>query len=147
MTSPLVTIYTDGGCRSQESIGAWACSLKYKDHYKELSGFVENTTNNIMELTACIKALQTLKRPCNVVLISDSNYVVSGMNKWIKNWIKNDWKTTDKKGVKNQELWKELYALTTVHNVQFKWCKGHSHNKNNARVDFLCNQEMNKARK
>lgn len=140
-----VTIYTDGGYRPKEGIGAWACLLQYKEHYKELSGHCLNTTNNIMELTAVINALNALKRPCNVKLYSDSEYVVKGITTWIHTWIKNGWKSADKTPVKNQQYWKELYELTKRHDITFTWVKGHDKNEKNNRVDFLCNQAMNNA--
>lgn len=140
-----ITIYTDGGYRPKDNIGAWACLLRYKEHYKELSGYCLNTTNNVMELTAVINALKALKRPCEVELYSDSEYVVKGITEWIHGWLKNGWKSKNKTPVKNQEYWKELYSLTTIHNISFIWVKGHSRNKDNERVDFLCNQAMNNA--
>lgn len=140
-----ITIYTDGGYRPKDNIGAWACLLRYKEHYKELSGYCLNTTNNVMELTAVINALKALKRPCEVELYSDSEYVVKGITEWIHGWLKNGWKSKNKTPVKNQEYWKELHSLTTIHNISFIWVKGHSRNKDNERVDFLCNQAMNNA--
>lgn len=140
-----ITIYTDGGYRPKENVGAWACSLRYKEHYKEMSGYCLNTTNNVMELTAVINALKALKRPCEVELYSDSEYVVKGITEWIHGWLKNGWKSKSRSPVKNQEYWKELHALTTIHNISFTWVKGHNKDKNNERVDFLCNQAMNNA--
>ena len=98
-----ITIYTDGGYRPKDNIGAWACLLRYKEHYKELSGYCLNTTNNVMELTAVINALKALKRPCEVELYSDSEYVVKGITEWIHGWLKNGWKSKNKTPIKNQE--------------------------------------------
>ena len=110
----------------------------YKDNKKEISGYKENTTNNIMELTAVIEGLKLLKFPCEVDLYSDSAYVVNGFKLgWIYNWIKNDWKTSGKEPVKNKELWQELYELTRKHKVNFIKVKGHSDNEYNNRCDEL----------
>ena len=133
-----ITIYTDGACSGNPGPGGWGVVLIYNDNIKEMSGFVKNTTNNIMELTAVIKALEALKVECDVDLYSDSAYVVNGFEKgWIYNWVKNNWKTADKKPVKNKELWQKLYELTKKHNVNFIKVKGHSDNKYNNRCDKL----------
>ena len=105
-----IIIYTDGACSGNPGDGGWACVLIYKDSRKELSGGLKDTTNNIMEMTAVIKGLEALKRPCNVNIYSDSSYVVNSFEKgWIYNWMKNGWRTADKKDVKNKELWIKLY--------------------------------------
>lgn len=133
-----VTIYTDGACSGNPGPGGWGAVLMYKDNKKEISGAKENTTNNIMELTAVIEALKILKFPCHVDLYSDSAYVVNAFEKgWIYNWVKNNWKTADKKPVKNQELWEELYNLTKIHEVKFIKVKGHADNPYNNRCDEL----------
>ena len=133
-----VIIYTDGACSGNPGKGGWGCVLLYKDNKKELSGGSQDTTNNIMELTAVIKALEALKYPCEVELYSDSAYVVNAFEKgWIYNWLKNNWKTADKKDVKNKDLWSTLYDLTQTHKVTFNKVKGHSDVELNNRCDEL----------
>ena len=133
-----ITIYTDGACSGNPGPGGWGAVLIYKGYKKEIWGSEQNTTNNIMELTAVVEALKKLKYECRVELYSDSAYVVNAFDKgWIYNWVKNDWKTADKKPVKNKELWKELYALTKKHNVTFIKVKGHADNMYNNRCDEL----------
>lgn len=133
-----VTIYTDGACSGNPGPGGWGAVLMYKNNKKEISGAKQDTTNNIMELTAVIEALKTLKFPCQVDLYSDSAYVVNAFEKgWIYNWVKNNWKTADKKPVKNKELWEELYKLTKTHDVNFIKVKGHADNPYNNRCDEL----------
>lgn len=133
-----VTIYTDGACSGNPGPGGWASVLMYKDNKKEISGGEKDTTNNVMELKAVIKGLKLLKYPCEVDLYSDSAYVVNSfIQGWIYNWVKNDWKTSNKEPVKNKELWQELYELTKIHKVNFIKVKGHSDNKYNNRCDEL----------
>ena len=133
-----VTIYTDGACSGNPGPGGWGAILMYKDNKKEISGGKKDTTNNIMEITAVIEALKLLKYPCKVNLYSDSAYVVNAfLQHWITNWQKNNWKTADKKDVKNKELWQELLELTNIHNVTFIKVKGHSDNEYNNRCDEL----------
>ena len=140
-----VVIYTDGACSGNPGPGGWGSILMYKDNKKEISGGNKNTTNNIMELTAVIEGLKMLKYPCEVDLYSDSAYVVNGFEKgWIYNWIKNDWKTSDKKPVKNKELWQKLYDLTKIHKVNFIKVKGHSDNEYNNRCDELARIQASK---
>jgi len=133
-----VTIYTDGACSGNPGPGGWGALLMYKGTKKEISGGKDNTTNNVMELTAVIEGLKLLKFPCDVKLYSDSAYVVNGFNqKWIYGWIKNGWKNSSKEPVKNKELWQELYELTKVHKVEFIKVKGHADNEFNNRCDEL----------
>ncbi len=133
-----VIIYTDGACSGNPGPGGWGSILMYKDKKKEISGGAKETTNNIMEMTAVIEALKLLKYPCDVLIYSDSAYVVNAFNNgWIYNWYKNGFRTADKKPVKNKELWEELYGLTKVHKVQFIKVKGHSDNEFNNRCDEL----------
>ena len=133
-----VIIYTDGACSGNPGPGGWGAILMYKDSKKEISGGNKNTTNNIMEMTAVIEALKLLKHPCKVKLYSDSAYVINAfLQNWTKNWIKNNWKTSDKKDVKNKELWQELIELTKVHDVTFFKVKGHADNEYNNRCDEL----------
>lgn len=138
MENKKVTIYTDGACSGNPGKGGWGSILIYGDVVKELSGGEDNTTNNRMELKAVIEALKALKSPCDVEIYSDSAYVVNAFaQKWIDNWIKNNWKTADKKSVKNVDLWQELLVLIKTHNVTFKKVKGHSDNELNERCDKL----------
>ena len=109
-----VEVYTDGACKGNSGVGGWGAILVYKDNMKEICGKDENTTNNIMELTAVIKALDSLREECHVVLTTDSNYVKDGITNWINNWKTNGWKTANKKPVKNKELWEKLDILTKI---------------------------------
>ena len=138
-----VTIYTDGACSGNPGPGGWGAVLMYKDAKKEISGGEKETTNNIMELTAVIEGLKMLKFPCEVELYSDSAYVVNAFNQgWIYNWAKNNWKTADKKDVKNKEIWQELYSLTKTHKVTFFKVNGHSDNEYNNRCDELARKAI-----
>ena len=133
-----VTIYTDGACSGNPGPGGWGTILMYNENKKEISGGKDNTTNNVMELTAVIEGLKLLKFPCKVKLYSDSAYVVNAFNqKWIYGWLKNGWKNASKEPVKNKELWQELYELTKIHEVEFIKVKGHSDNEYNNRCDEL----------
>jgi len=123
--------------------GGWGSILMYKDIKKEISGGTQDTTNNIMELTAVIEGLKLLKHECEVEIYSDSAYVVNAFNnKWIYGWIKNNWKTSSKEPVKNKELWEELYSLTKIHTVKFIKVKGHSDNEFNNRCDELAREAI-----
>ena len=125
-----VTIYTDGACSGNPGPGGWGAILMLGENRKEISGGSENTTNNIMELTAVIEALKILKRPCKVNIYSDSAYVVNAfLQKWIYGWMKKGWKTAGGDPVKNKELWQELYSLTKTHDVTFNKVKGHADTK------------------
>lgn len=133
-----VVIYTDGACSGNPGSGGWGSILMYKENKKEISGNKENTTNNVMELTAVIEGLKLLKFPCKVKLYSDSAYVVNAFEqKWIYGWIKKGWVSSSKEPVKNRELWEELYNLTKIHEVDFIKVKGHSDNEYNNRCDEL----------
>lgn len=132
-----VSIYTDGACSGNPGPGGWGALLMYGEHEKEIFGGECNTTNNKMELTAVIKALETLKKPCNVELWTDSKYVKDGMTSWIHNWKKNGWKTSSKKPVKNVDLWQRLSSLSSMHNISWNWIKGHSGHKYNDKADAL----------
>lgn len=133
-----VTIYTDGACSGNPGPGGWGTILMYNENKKEISGGKDNTTNNVMELTAVIEGLKLLKFPCKVKLYSDSAYVVNAFNqKWIYGWLKNGWKNASKEPVKNKELWQELYELTRIHEVEFIKVKGHADNEFNNRCDEL----------
>ena len=137
-----VEVFTDGACKGNPGIGGWGSILIYKDNIKEINGKAEDTTNNIMELTAVIKALESLKEQCHVVLTTDSNYVKDGITEWIKVWKLNGWKTANKKAVKNQELWKKLDSLSTEHIIEWKWVKGHSGHPGNEHADRLANEAI-----
>lgn len=137
-----VTIYTDGGCRGNPGIGGWGVVLNYDGHEKHLFGGEAETTNNRMELTAAIKALQALKQPCAVTLYTDSQYVKQGIEQWLANWKKNNWRTAAKKAVKNQDLWQLLDTEVQRHKVKWDWVKGHSGNLGNELADELANRGM-----
>ena len=143
-----IDLYTDGACEPNPGHGGWACILIYKESKKELSGYSELSTNNIMELRAVIEGLKVLKEPCKVNIYSDSAYVVNAFkNKWIDNWIKNNWKTSSGDNVANKEEWIELIKLLRIHNVNFNKVKGHSNNIYNERCDRLAVNEIKKRRK
>lgn len=140
-----VEIYTDGACSGNPGAGGWSAILSYKGKEKEISGGEKDTTNNRMELLAVINGLKMLKEKCIVKLYSDSQYVVSAFtNGWINNWILAGWRTADKKPVKNEDLWKELVNLTSVHEVEFIKVKGHADNEKNNRCDLLARNEISK---
>ena len=138
--SEKVIIYTDGSASPNPGPGGWAAILLFGEASKELSGSERHTTNNRMELTAAVKALEALKRPCEIDLHTDSQYMRNGITTWIHNWMKNGWRTAQKKPVENQELWMQLHALTLQHTVRWVWVKGHADNKYNNRVDELANE-------
>ena len=135
-----VIIYTDGACQGNPGLGGWGVVLRYGDAEKTLHGGQADTTNNRMELMAAIKGLEQLKRPCSVDLYTDSVYVRDGITKWIHGWQKNNWRTSNKKPVKNEDLWKILWPLTQKHNVTWHWVKGHAGNPDNERADALARQ-------
>ena len=134
-----INIYTDGACKGNPGQGGWGAVLEYNGHIKEISGYSKDTTNNIMELTAVIKALDALKNSCRLTLTTDSKYVKNGITEWIYNWKKNGWKTANKKPVKNKELWLILDESTQRHRIQWEWIKGHSGHPQNERADELAN--------
>ena len=137
----LVHIFTDGACKGNPGPGGWGALLRISETEKELSGGEALTTNNRMELTAAIRGLQALKRPCRLLLTTDSRYVMDGLTKWIHGWLKNGWKTADRKPVKNADLWQELLAAAAPHRVEWKWVKGHAGHDENERVDQLASAE------
>ncbi len=145
MAKPKVDIYTDGACSGNPGNGGWGAVLIYNGSQKEMSGGVENTTNNQMELLACIKALEALKQPCRVDLYSDSAYVVNSfLQGWLTNWKLNSWRTADKKTVKNLELWQQLDGLCNIHEVTWHKVKGHADNVYNNRCDQLATSAINR---
>ncbi len=140
-----VYIFTDGACSGNPGPGGWGAVLRYNSVEKEMSGSDQNTTNNRMELTACIEALKQLKEPCEVVLTTDSQYVVNGITKgWAASWRANGWKKADKKPALNPELWGELLDLCEKHKVTFEWIKGHAGHEENERCDRLAVEEYQK---
>lgn len=136
----VVQIYTDGACKRNPGPGGWGALLVFGEREKELFGGEPDTTNNRMELTAVIRALESLTRACEVDVHTDSQYVKNGIQSWIHGWKKNGWKTADKKPVKNAELWRELEALAAQHDVRWHWVKGHNGHPGNERADALANR-------
>lgn len=133
-----VEIFTDGACSGNPGPGGWGAILRYNGHEKELSGGEVNTTNNRMELTAVISALQSLKEPCKVTLTTDSKYVSDGINQgWARSWQKNGWRKGDKKPALNPDLWQKLLELLEIHEVNIVWVKGHAGHPENERCDAL----------
>ena len=132
-----VEIFTDGACKGNPGPGGWGAVIRSGAREKELSGGEALTTNNRMELLAAIRALEALKRPCTVILTTDSVYVRDGITKWIHGWRRNGWKTADRKPVKNAELWQELLAASAPHTIDWRWVKGHNGHPENERADKL----------
>lgn len=135
-----VEIFTDGACRGNPGPGGWGALLRSGPHERELWGGEDNTTNNRMEMTAVIRALSALKRPSEVVLTTDSQYVRKGITEWISGWKQRGWKTASKAPVKNAELWREIDALAAQHRIEWRWVKGHSGHIENERCDELANR-------
>jgi len=139
---PEVEIFTDGACSGNPGAGGWGAILRYGAVEKELSGGEDATTNNRMELTAVIEALLALKKSCNVILYTDSRYVMDGVNQWLPNWKQNGWKTANKKTpVKNIDLWQNLDSLLEKHKIKWVWVKGHNGHPENERVDKLARDQ------
>ena len=139
-----VEIFTDGACKGNPGPGGWGAILRYGTKEKEIYGSSKNTTNNIMELTAVIESLKNLKKPCELIITTDSKYVKNGITEWIHNWKKNGWRTAAKKEVKNKELWIELDSLIQIHSISWDWVKGHSGHHENERADLLANVAIEK---
>ena len=137
-----VVIYTDGACKGNPGPGGWGALLTCDGKERELFGGEEATTNNRMELTAVIRALEALKAPSDVEIHTDSQYVKNGIETWIHGWKRNGWKTADRKPVKNAELWRELEALANRHRIRWYWVRGHADNEGNLRADALANLGM-----
>jgi ribonuclease HI len=142
MTTTRVAIFTDGACRGNPGPGGWGAILKFRTVEKELSGGTADTTNNRMEMIAAISALEALKRSAAVDLYTDSTYVRDGITKWIHGWKKRDWRTADKKPVKNVDLWQRLEAAMGQHRVEWHWVKGHSGHPENERADKLAREAV-----
>ncbi len=134
---PAVDIFTDGACRGNPGPGGWGAILRFGDTEKELSGGEAQTTNNRMEMTAAIVALEALKRPCRVRLYTDSQYVRDGITTWLRGWKARGWRTADKKPVKNVDLWQRLDAAAVPHQVEWLWVRGHAGHPENERADAL----------
>ena len=132
-----VVIYTDGACSGNPGPGGWGSILMYNGHRRELSGGDRSTTNNRMEMTAVIEALEALKRSCRIVIHTDSTYVMKGMTEWMDNWKRRGWKTADRKPVKNVDLWQRLDEAMARHDVEWRWVRGHSGVPENERADEL----------
>ena len=139
-TRPSVHVYTDGACKGNPGPGGWGALLVAGGREKELYGGEPETTNNRMELTAVIRALEALNVPSEVDLHTDSQYVKNGIESWIHTWKRNGWKTSDRKPVKNAELWRELEAQALRHKIRWHWVKGHADNAGNLRADALANR-------
>ena len=135
-----VSLYTDGACKGNPGKGGWGVLMRYGSHEKDLFGGEAHTTNDRMELTAIIQGLAALKRPCAVVIYTDSQYVKNGMEQWIHGWKKNGWKTASKQPVKNEDLWRQLDQLAAQHQIQWQWVRGHAGHAENERADALANQ-------
>jgi ribonuclease HI len=137
-----VVIHTDGACSGNPGVGGWGAILEWGDHRREIKGGEAQTTNNRMELMAAISALETLKRPCDVDLHTDSQYMRQGITSWIHGWKRNGWKTADRKPVKNVDLWQRLEAAIGRHTVHWHWVKGHAGHDLNERADELAREAI-----
>jgi len=132
-----IQLITDGACLGNPGPGGWACILRFGDQKKEMFGSEKQTTNNRMELTAAMEGLRALKEPCEVEVVTDSQYVKNGITQWIHGWKRNGWKTAAKKPVVNQDLWTELDRLVSKHKLEWTWTKGHADHEDNNRCDEL----------
>ena len=142
-----VEIFCDGACSGNPGVGGWGAVLRYGDTEKELSGAEALTTNNRMELTAALQALESLKRPCRVVLVTDSQYLVKGITEWIFGWVKKGWMNSKKEPVLNQDLWERLLGQSRVHDIQWCWVRGHNGHPENERCDVLARRAIEEFRK
>ncbi len=132
-----IEVFTDGACSGNPGIGGWGAVLRYGKAEKELCGAHDATTNNRMEMTAVISALKALKEPCEVDLYTDSQYVMKGATEWMDGWVKNGWRTANKKPVQNSDLWQEIFHLKRTHRIIWHWVKGHAGHPENERCDLL----------
>ena len=144
MNSPVV-IHTDGACRGNPGPGGWGAVLEHDSRERELYGYEPETTNNRMELMAIIRALETLKRPCKVRAITDSQYVMKGVTQWMPGWKKRGWRTAARKPVANRDLWERLDAALQRHEVEWEWVRGHTGQQGNERADQLANRGIDEA--
>ncbi len=142
MMNEPVRIYTDGACRGNPGPGGWGALLRFREREKSLLGSESLTTNNRMELQAAISALESLKRGCIVILTTDSQYVRNGITQWLPRWKQNGWKTSARKPVKNEDLWRKLDEQAGRHSIEWHWVKGHSGHKENDYVDSLANEAI-----
>jgi ribonuclease HI len=140
----VVEIFTDGACSGNPGPGGWGALLRYRGHEKELAGGEPETTNNRMELMGVIAALEALKRPSRVRLVTDSAYVKNGITQWLPRWKANGWRTAGKKPVKNQDLWERLDRASAPHRIEWEWVKGHAGHDENERVDELARSQIRK---
>ena len=140
MNADTIYIYSDGACKGNPGAGGWGALLVTDGHRKEICGGEANTTNNRMEMTAVIRALESLKRPSAVEVHTDSQYVQKGISEWMAGWKRRNWRTADGKPVKNQDLWLQLDALSQLHRIEWKWVRGHNGHPENERADELANQ-------
>jgi ribonuclease HI len=138
----LVNIFCDGACSGNPGVGGFGCILRYGGHEKELSGSDGDTTNNRMEMTAAITALESLKRPCRVHLTTDSQYLVKGMTEWLPGWIRKQWINSKKEPVMNRDLWERLLALSNIHLIEWNWVRGHAGHPENERCDELARKAI-----
>ena len=144
-SNKIINIYTDGACKGNPGPGGWGALLEYEGYTKEIKGFSPLTTNNIMELTAVIEALKIIKYRSKIIIMTDSKYVKNGISDWINNWKAKGWKTANKKPVKNKELWQELDNLSSNHEIEWKWVKGHAGHPGNEKADQLANEGIENA--
>ncbi|MEQ1661445.1 MAG: ribonuclease HI [Thiobacillus sp.] len=145
MTADSIHIYSDGACKGNPGAGGWGALLVAGTHRKEICGGEANTTNNRMEMTAVIRALEQLKQPSNVTVHTDSQYVQKGISEWLPGWKKRHWRTAAGQPVKNQDLWQQLDTLSQQHTIAWKWVKGHAGHPENERADALANQGVTQA--
>lgn len=136
----VIEAFTDGACRGNPGPGGWGALLRYNGHERELYGAEAETTNNRMELTAAIRALEALERPCRVVVTTDSQYLRRGITEWLAAWKRRGWRTASRKPVQNQDLWRRLDELAGQHQVEWRWVQGHSGHDENERADALANR-------
>jgi ribonuclease HI len=139
-TEKIVDVYTDGACKGNPGVGGWGVLMRFDGREKELFGGEPSTTNNRMELTAVIRALEALNRSCKLRIHTDSQYVQKGISEWIHNWKKRGWRTSDKKPVKNEDLWRRLDELVASHDIEWLWVRGHAGHAENERADLLANR-------
>ncbi len=141
-----VYIFTDGACSGNPGPGGWGAVLRYNEHEKKMSGWSSRTTNNRMELLAAIRALEALKRPCRVIMTTDSQYLRKGITEWINNWRHRGWKTAAGKPVKNKDLWESLDRLQNIHEIEWHWVKGHAGHPENELADALAREAIEKGK-
>ncbi|MCI0469984.1 MAG: ribonuclease HI [Nitrospirae bacterium] len=145
--SPFVEIYADGACSGNPGVGGFGAILRFGSREKVISGCDKMTTNNRMELLAVISALEVLKKPCRAAIMTDSNYVVKGMNEWIGTWVKKGWKNSQKKAVLNRDLWERLLKASSTHDIKWIWIKGHNGHPENERCDEIAREAIKKCKK